>query len=35
MSQPIVSINLNHGLDAMVRELGALKGQIDKALVST
>jgi len=35
MSQPIVSINLNHGLDAMVQELGALKGQIDKALVST
>ena len=35
MSQPIVSITLNHGLDAMVRELGALNGQIDKALVST
>ena len=31
MSQPIVSITINHGLDGLIRELGASKGQMEKA----
>ncbi|MBU0680106.1 MAG: phage tail protein [Proteobacteria bacterium] len=35
MSQPLISININPGLDRLAQDLAASKGQIDKALVST
>lgn len=34
MSQPIVSITINHGPDGLIRELGASKGQMEKAIRS-